>query len=227
MRQYGFSPRLSRYTVEQPVWGSGGVRVDKTLVLSLQGLSWVLFKVRFSPNSDQCADIPDGQLWYYWSLMRSATSRIPTAMPTFSLNSSVDAMRKKAPWSPRIDPSSNGATGSQMPPASSLWSIASSITRRWLSLTVIHTAPKRPASEPNSPRANAGEPNHETARLDPLAAHDPLRHSGVLDPGTSSCRLRAPRRLIGNHYSMQLFEEAREQYTPATTDQDDPHDPFV
>jgi hypothetical protein len=26
---------------------------------------------------------------------------------------------------------------------------------------------------------------------------------------------------------MQLFEEAREQYTPATTDQDDPHDPFV
>src|SRR6516162_7235737 len=110
----------------------------------------------------------------YWSLMRSVTSHIPTAMPTFSLNLSVDATRKKAPWSLRTDPSSNGATCFQMLPASSLWSIASSITRRSLSLMVIHTAPKKPASEPNSAHANAGKPNHETARFDPLAAHDPL-----------------------------------------------------
>jgi hypothetical protein len=38
--------------------------------------------------------------------------------------------------------------------------------------------------------------------------------------------------MIGNHYSMQLFEEARKQYAPAITDQlydppDDPDDPFV
>jgi hypothetical protein len=38
--------------------------------------------------------------------------------------------------------------------------------------------------------------------------------------------------MIGNHYSMQLFEEARKQYAPATTDQshdppDDPDHPFV
>jgi hypothetical protein len=38
--------------------------------------------------------------------------------------------------------------------------------------------------------------------------------------------------MIGNHYRMQLFEEARKQYAPATTDQshnppDDPDDPFV
>jgi len=39
--------------------------------------------------------------------------------------------------------------------------------------------------------------------------------------------------MIGNHYSMRLFEEAPKQYAPATTDQsqhnppDDPDDPFV
>ena len=36
--------------------------------------------------------------------------------------------------------------------------------------------------------------------------------------------------MIGNHYSMQLFEEARKQYAPATTEHnppDDPDDPFV